>query len=38
MAPDEIIKNSLANYAFANYEAASYKALIVMARASAWRS
>lgn len=33
LAPDEIIKNSLANYAFENYEAASYKALIAMARA-----
>jgi ferritin-like metal-binding protein YciE len=31
-APDEIIKNSFANFAFENYEAATYKALIVMAR------
>lgn len=31
-APDEIIKNSFANFAFENFEAASYKALIVMAR------
>ncbi|WP_116090451.1 ferritin-like domain-containing protein [Sphingomonas crusticola] len=30
-APDEIIKNSLANFAFENFEAATYKALIVMA-------
>ncbi|BBF70679.1 YciE/YciF ferroxidase family protein [Sphingomonas bisphenolicum] len=32
LAPDEIIKNSLANYAFENYEAAAYKALIAMAK------
>ena len=32
MAPDEIIKNSLANYAFENYEVATYKSLIIMAR------
>lgn len=30
-APDEIIKNSLANFAFENFEAAAYKALIQMA-------
>ena len=30
-APDEILKNSLANFAFENFEAATYKALIVMA-------
>lgn len=30
-APDAILKNSLANFAFENYEAASYKALIAMA-------
>jgi len=33
MAPDEIIKNCLANYAFENFEAASYRALLVMADA-----
>jgi ferritin-like metal-binding protein YciE len=33
MAPDEIIKNSLANFAFENYEIASYKALLVLAEA-----
>ncbi|MBT2245051.1 MULTISPECIES: DUF892 family protein [Sphingobium] len=31
LAPDEIIKNSLANYAFENFEVATYKALIQMA-------
>lgn len=31
MAEDEIIKNSLANYAFENFEAASYISLITMA-------
>ncbi|WP_420136499.1 ferritin-like domain-containing protein [Sphingomonas sp.] len=30
-ATDEILKNSLANFAFENFEAATYKALIVMA-------
>jgi ferritin-like metal-binding protein YciE len=30
-APDEILKNSFANFAFENFEAASYKALIVIA-------
>ncbi|USI71443.1 ferritin-like domain-containing protein [Sphingomonas morindae] len=30
-APDEILKNSFANFAFENFEAASYKALITMA-------
>lgn len=30
-APDEILKNSFANFAFENFEAASYKALILMA-------
>jgi ferritin-like metal-binding protein YciE len=30
-APDEILKNSFANFAFENFEIASYKALIVMA-------
>lgn len=31
-APDEILKNSFANFAFENFEAASYKTLIIMAR------
>lgn len=31
LAPDEIIKNCLANFAFENFEAATYKALILMA-------
>lgn len=30
-APDEILKNSFANYAFESFEVASYSALIVMA-------
>lgn len=30
MAGDEIIKNSIANFAFENYEIAAYKSLIVM--------
>lgn len=30
-APDEILKNSFANFAFENFEVASYKALIVIA-------
>src|SRR5690349_19556789 len=30
-APDEVIKNSLANFAFENYEIASYKALLTLA-------
>ena len=37
LAPDEIIKNSLANYAFENYEAAAYKALITIARAGGFQ-
>ena len=32
LAPDEILKNSLANFAFENFEIASYRALIEMAR------
>jgi len=32
LAPDEILKNSFANFAFENFQAASYKALIVMAQ------
>src|SRR5271166_4520467 len=38
MAPDEIIKNSLANFAFENDEIASYKALLVLADASGHRA
>jgi ferritin-like metal-binding protein YciE len=30
-APDEIVKNTLANFAFEHYEIASYRALLVMA-------
>jgi ferritin-like metal-binding protein YciE len=30
-APDEILKNSFANYAFESFEVASYQALIIMA-------
>lgn len=33
LAPDEILKNSFANFAFENFEVASYKALIQMAQA-----
>ncbi|ATI79866.1 ferritin-like domain-containing protein [Sphingobium yanoikuyae] len=38
LAPDEIIKNSLANYAFENYEAAAYKALIAIAKAGGFEA
>lgn len=38
LAPDEIIKNSLANYAFENYEAAAYKALIAIAKAGGYEA
>lgn len=31
-APDEVIKNSLANYAFENFEVATYRSLITIAR------
>jgi ferritin-like metal-binding protein YciE len=31
VAPDEILKNSFANYAFENFEIAAYKSLIVLA-------
>jgi ferritin-like metal-binding protein YciE len=34
MAQDEVVKNSLANYAFEHYEIASYKALLEMADAA----
>lgn len=33
-APDEIIKNSFANYAFENFEIAAYKSLIALAEAA----
>jgi ferritin-like metal-binding protein YciE len=33
-APDEVIKNTLANFAFEHYEIASYKTLLVLADAS----
>ena len=33
LAPDEILKNSFANFAFENFEIASYKALITIAEA-----
>lgn len=32
VAPDEIIKNSFANFAFENYEIAAYKSLLALAR------
>jgi ferritin-like metal-binding protein YciE len=32
-APDEVVKNSFANYAFEHYEIASYKSLITIAEA-----
>jgi ferritin-like metal-binding protein YciE len=34
VAPDEIVKNSFANFAFENYEIAAYKSLIALAEAS----
>lgn len=34
MAPDEIIKNSFANFAFENYEIAAYKSLVALAEGS----
>jgi len=37
-APDEIVKNSLANYAFESFEVATYKALIVMAEEGGYGS
>jgi ferritin-like metal-binding protein YciE len=37
-APDEIIKNSLANYAFENFEAATYKSLITIAEEGGFTS
>ncbi|HUD91060.1 ferritin-like domain-containing protein [Sphingobium sp.] len=38
LAPDEIIKNSLANFAFENFEVATYKALITMAQAGGFQA
>lgn len=35
-APDEILKNSFANYAFENFEAAAYKSLITVADAGSF--
>jgi ferritin-like metal-binding protein YciE len=32
VAPDEILKNSFANFAFENYEIAAYKSLLVLAQ------
>ena len=37
-APDEILKNSFANFAFENYEAASYKSLITIAEAGGFEN
>jgi ferritin-like metal-binding protein YciE len=34
VAPDEILKNSMANFAFENFEIAAYKSLISLAEAS----
>ncbi|MBV9538618.1 MAG: ferritin-like domain-containing protein [Acidisphaera sp.] len=34
VAPDEIIKNSFANFAFEHFEIASYKALLILAEAT----
>jgi ferritin-like metal-binding protein YciE len=38
IAPDEILKNSFANFAFENYEAASYKSLIAIAETGGFSS
>jgi len=37
-APDEILKNSFANFAFENFEAATYKALILIAEEGGFTS
>jgi ferritin-like metal-binding protein YciE len=37
-APDAILKNSMANFAFENYEVASYKALIAVAESGGFSS
>lgn len=34
VAPDEILKNSMANFSFENFEIAAYKSLIALAEAS----
>ncbi|MHA6298344.1 ferritin-like domain-containing protein [Devosia sp. CAU 1758] len=34
MAPDEIVKNSFANFAFEHYEIAAYKSLVALAEGS----
>jgi len=34
MAPDEIVKNGFANFAFENYEIAAYKSLVALAEGS----
>jgi ferritin-like metal-binding protein YciE len=36
-APDEILKNSFANFAFENFEAASYKSLLTLADAGGFQ-
>jgi ferritin-like metal-binding protein YciE len=38
MAGDEILKNSMANFAFENYEIAAYKSLITLAQAGGSKS
>jgi ferritin-like metal-binding protein YciE len=37
-APDEILKNSFANFAFENFEAASYKSLITIAEVGGFQT
>lgn len=37
MAVDEIIKNSLANFAFENYEIAAYNSLLVLTEAGGFQ-
>lgn len=38
LSPDEIMKNSLANFAFENFEVATYKALITMVKAAGFEA
>lgn len=38
LSPDEIVKNSLANFAFENFEVATYKSLITMAQAGGFEA
>jgi ferritin-like metal-binding protein YciE len=38
MAPDEILKNSFANYAFEHFEIASYRSLIVIAEQAGFQN